>query len=506
MMMNWPDLSARRLVIFWKIRKGMMHFKWRNILQALWGKSRFTSYFFQMADFQEERRLPTLGLTISASRLTLLYNPDFVESHKEDELTGLLVHEMMHILLNHPHRALPGEDPFLQNLAQDMVINSYITDHEKTFFSRTGRDIREAPLVILPEGLPRIPQSFYEWSFYARSNKKKKDPAWEEVFAWLKENDRHTQKGTSQNNADPPEKEPGSKMDTGFPDSGDEPDPAASKNKMPEKGTLFHGPGEGEGLVFRDQRKRALPTGVHFFQHFRQKASVLAIKRRMISFAGRDDICRSERLYQKVAVFIDDVKPVQIHHFHHKLNIFLEQASLSDEWGYSASRFNRRYLGAGIYAPGRVYKKLKNITVAVDVSGSVVMTPGGIENAFGVIEALLCHYKIHLLCMDEDLFVPKKRDGRFIPSENLLNPYVYQKGDWRYLRTGNRGATFFMPLFNAYMLRHREPLVVITDGEVFDLHKLKPYSPTLWVVPADLPEPFDPPFGQIGVMVSSSGQ
>lgn len=136
----------------------------------------------------------------------------------------------------------------------------------------------------------------------------------------------------------------------------------------------------------------------------------------------------------------------------------------------------------------------------MDVSGSVIMTPGRIEKAFGAIESLLAHYRIHLMCMDEDLFVPRKREGCFVSSDDVSTPYVYQKGDWRHLRTGTSGATFFAPLFNTHMPGHKEPLVVITDGEIFDLDRLAPYTPTLWAVLDNLPVPFKPPFGEVGVI------
>jgi len=470
-----------------------MHPKWENTLQSLWRKSRFTSYFFQAVHFREDREIPTLSLSMTASRLMLLYHPDFIERHQVDELTGLLVHEMLHILLNHDHRVLPGEDPFLQNMAQDMVVNSYITDHEKTFFSRTGRDIREEPLVILPKGLPRVPQSFF-----TVSDRKIKDPTWEEVFEWLKIKLQSEKIGVVRDGAADPE--------PGIPDAGEGSHQDFRKTDILPEGMFFHRTSDGqEGGAFRDHTETFLPTGVHLFQNSRLKASARSVKRRIISFAGRDETCRSERLYQRLAMIIDDIKPVRTHHFYNKLKFFLEQASQSDDWTYSTSRLNRRYFGSGIYAPGRSYQKRKVITVAVDVSGSMMMNPGSIENAFGAIESLQREYKIHLLCIDEDLFVPKKRDHRFISSENPKQPYIYQKGDWRYLRTGTSGATFFKPLFNTYMLRHREPLIVITDGEIFDLNQLTPYAPTLWVLPDRRLEPFSPPFGKVGVIGYKAG-
>jgi len=37
--------------------------------------------------------------------------------------------------------------------------------------------------------------------------------------------------------------------------------------------------------------------------------------------------------------------------------------------------------------------------------------------------------------------------------------------------------------------------VVITDGYIYDLHELKKYAPTLWVISSGRGEPFVPPFG-----------
>ena len=104
------------------------------ILESLWNKSRFTSYFYQGVDLVEEKSIPTLALGIYSSRLTLFYNQKFISSLNSDELTGLLIHEMMHIVLNHDHRGFTDGDIFLQNLAQDMVINSYIIRKQKNIF------------------------------------------------------------------------------------------------------------------------------------------------------------------------------------------------------------------------------------------------------------------------------------------------------------------------------------------------------------------------------------
>ena len=118
-----------------------MRSKWETILQNLWIISRFTSYFYQTVHFIEDNDLPTLALVSTPSGFTLNYNKDFIEKYSGDALTGLLVHEMMHVMSNHTHRMLPGKDILLQNLAQDMVINTYSYFNDRKGICRSRLDI-----------------------------------------------------------------------------------------------------------------------------------------------------------------------------------------------------------------------------------------------------------------------------------------------------------------------------------------------------------------------------
>jgi len=136
---------------------------WDAALTELWKRSRFTSYFYQMVTFTEEETLPTLALSVRAGRVTLLYNKVFSEGLTFEEQIGLLVHEMMHGVFGHDHRGFRDEHPYLQNMAQDMVINSWMDDHSAAFFS-TG-DYR----LTLPPGLPRMPGEFFAKTGETRS-------------------------------------------------------------------------------------------------------------------------------------------------------------------------------------------------------------------------------------------------------------------------------------------------------------------------------------------------
>jgi len=124
------------------------------------------------------------------------------------------------------------------------------------------------------------------------------------------------------------------------------------------------------------------------------------------------------------------------------------------------------------------------------------MTPSDIESAFGVVEDLLGKYRVNLVCVDDDLFIPEKAGAVLARSHSTDRPFLYTRGDWKYIRTGSGGTTMFSPLFNRYMKGRREMLMVITDGYVYDLERLLPYTPTIWVVSENRSEPFRPPFGR----------
>ena len=57
---------------------------------------------------------------------TICLNPDFVSQLNNDELTFILLHEVMHIALNHCNRRIKGVDNNIQNIACDIVVNSNI--------------------------------------------------------------------------------------------------------------------------------------------------------------------------------------------------------------------------------------------------------------------------------------------------------------------------------------------------------------------------------------------
>ncbi len=453
--------------------------QWESILASLWKKSRFTSYFYQAVRFAAEPSLPTLALSGASGRFTLYYGPDFVASRTDDELTGLLVHEMLHVALAHDHRGRGVADPSAANLAQDMVVNSFCRAAEKTFFSRRGQYEWDVPRLVLPPGLPMVPATF-------RADTGNDDPSWEDVYRWLlakKSELRETSSGETMGISP-------------FADAAFAPASAGERNSP--------GAAELSGLSATGVDGEFLPTGMHLFNLERSDGQAERRMRMIVETASADDLCREERAFEEVSAIIARVRSTGTD-WRAELKSVIDFASQSLEFRYTASRLSRRHLAEGVYAPGRAFREKDTVTVAVDLSGSMVSDPARLETAFGAVEEMLGKYRVELVCVDEDVFTPRLEGESFVPLRGAARGWPYRKGDWRLIKSGARGATFFAPLFNRYMKGRREALVVITDGYVYDMASLKVHRPTVWAVPADRTEPFVPPFGRVVKLPGGSG-
>lgn len=442
--------------------------KWAAVLERLWSRSRFASYFYQTVELAANEGVSTLALTESRQRLMLYYQPQFALETPAEELIGLLIHEMLHVVLNHEHRTRPGQDVHLCNLAQDMVINSYLRAQARTFFARQGSGARAS--LVLPPGLPEVPASFGK----KPGRRGIDDVTWEEVYAWLQ---ARSQART------PPDGE-GLESETPLPGG------ESWTIESPDPDT----PRPAEGLRLVDGRGTPLPTGIHLFGDSDRRCRAKA--ERLLGFIQQRGEGAEERLFADLRSLIQSPRPARNRQWQRAIRTIADQVLPTSRWEYSLSRPNRRFIDAGIYAPGRYLKRQPLITIVVDVSGSMAATPGELEAAFGAVEELLDDYRINLLCVDQDLFVPRKHDR---PRRLTGRPghYLYQKGDWRYIQTGSRGATFFAPLFNDYLRHHSEALLVMTDGEIYDLDALRPYFPTLWLISGERAGSFHPPFGRV---------
>jgi predicted metal-dependent peptidase len=250
-----------------------------------------------------------------------------------------------------------------------------------------------------------------------------------------------------------------------------------------------------DSLIFEKPDGEPLSTGVHIMKNINELDPASSRLNHLMLMAERDELCRDERVFTEISSLIKSVTKKKMP-LTDSLRRMIDSTSHSNEYQYTFHRFNRRYFSQGIYSPGRSFKYRNILTVAVDVSGSMVINPGDLQAAFGIIEDLLDRFRVFLLCIDETVFIPEKKGDMFTRSAGAEKPYEYKKGDWRFIKTGSNGTTYFESLFNRHMRGHKEQLIVITDGYIYDLDRLEKYHNTLWLISEERDEPFVPPFGK----------
>ncbi|PIE71579.1 MAG: hypothetical protein CSA22_01765 [Deltaproteobacteria bacterium] len=456
--------------------------KWDAVLSLLWKRSRFVSFFYQGIQFLPDTATLTLTLTVSRFRRVLRYHPGFVTRLDTEHLIGLLVHEFLHVALNHSHRSVPGKNTYLQNIAQDMVVNAYMIRRSGSFFSRRGVLERDIPKLQLPPGLPVIPDDFYIETGHT-------DPTWEAVYTWL----------DTRGPADMSAFTDAAKTQLEQPPQVNNPFNAAMENPDPEPSerTEWGFQMDDAGLIFYQDEGQVLPTGMHTFHDASAERSLTASFRRIIEQGRREKTFADERVFQAVDGLISGIQRPQQLRWKRQIRTTIDRYSTADRWRFTPARPNRRFLDSGIYAAGRVLDFKKQVIVAVDVSSSMVGRPETLQRAFGVVEDLLDQYTVHLLCVDETVFVPKKGLSGFTASPESRRPYTYHRGDWQAIRTGSSGTTFFAPLFNDWLKGVNEAVLVVTDGHIYDLNRLTPYRKTVWLVTSRPDTPFSPGFGNI---------
>src|SRR6266403_104488 len=86
-------------------------------------------------------QLQTAGVNVTSKGMNYYYNPEFIDKLTQEQVNFLNIHELFHLLLNHPRRTrMGGFDHELSNIAQDMIINQIIIQDIKPDFVDIPKD------------------------------------------------------------------------------------------------------------------------------------------------------------------------------------------------------------------------------------------------------------------------------------------------------------------------------------------------------------------------------
>lgn len=76
----------------------------------------------------EDKSSDTMGIGFQRGRLTLYFNPAFVDSISLDELSAVLEHEVLHVLYGHcEHESSQGENQRAMTVAQEVTVNEWVS-------------------------------------------------------------------------------------------------------------------------------------------------------------------------------------------------------------------------------------------------------------------------------------------------------------------------------------------------------------------------------------------
>jgi len=73
------------------------------------------------------KSIPTMGVNATTAGFNFYYNDDFIDTQEQLAINFIIVHEIYHLLFDHPARTKNGGyEPALSNIAQDMIINTIL--------------------------------------------------------------------------------------------------------------------------------------------------------------------------------------------------------------------------------------------------------------------------------------------------------------------------------------------------------------------------------------------
>jgi len=177
--------------------------------------------------FHEQDSIGTCAVNVTSKGMNFYYSPKFLENMSQKEVNFIDIHEIFHLLFDHPRRTITGQyDHKLSNIAQDMIINHIIWEDISHSFVEIPKseDGKNMALFVPKEYTGKlIFEELYEW---LKDEKEK----------WQKENKKKSEcescKGTGQKGKGQEKSD----------QEGDESKKGEGKEKSDSKGD-----GEGEG-------------------------------------------------------------------------------------------------------------------------------------------------------------------------------------------------------------------------------------------------------------------
>ena len=132
----------------------------------------FFGYFLQNVNFYKSKHIPTAGVNFRNMTMNFYYNEEFVSQLNSKQVKFLCLHELFHLLFNHPKRG-HGYVHRMANFAMDMIINDIIIEkYCKEIVTKDNEIIKNSIAEFIPGGVlmdshydgEKIFELLYSWT------------------------------------------------------------------------------------------------------------------------------------------------------------------------------------------------------------------------------------------------------------------------------------------------------------------------------------------------------
>ena len=191
--------------------------------------------------FHEQDSIGTCAVNVTGKGMNFYYSPKFLENMSQKEVNFIDLHEIFHLLFDHPKRTVSGQyDHKMSNIVQDMIINHIIWEDISHAFVEIPKspDGKNMALFVPKEYTGKlIFEELYEWMK-------------EEKEKWQKENKKNCECSTCNGTGKKQDKNGQGQQNQqqGNQQGGQQPGDGQGQGQQPGEGQgQGNQPGEGEG-------------------------------------------------------------------------------------------------------------------------------------------------------------------------------------------------------------------------------------------------------------------
>lgn len=388
-------------------------------------------FVYQILGIMTKLCVPNMGTmgvrVLGGGRLQLAYDPEFVNSLKDEELTYVLFHETLHIALHHC-TTRDFDDHKLGNIAHDLAVNEIIAIEKGTC---------EPPVI---EG--KISGCFVSEFKKSYKDLKEKDTS-EYYYDYLREKQKQQQKQKGQKG----------KPGEGQGEPGDS-EPDLTGDDEPGQGPT----NGGQGQEKKTQKGKGQDKVRSFDDHGGWKEDEVSdeIIRGKVNEIAKCDTWGNIGGVEKELILAAQTRRINWRNL-------LRQFYGNMIWHEKESTRKRPNRRTGLIHPGTRKIQVDRHLAVVDTSGSV--NSDLLAQFLSTINQMTEYVPIDLMQCDCAITEPPK-------------PFNSKQKEFKF---SGRGGTCFQPIMDMVNERHYKSVVIFTDGEASEC--TEPKARVVWVLP-----------------------